>query len=63
MSYQEKEKPQSEALLVWLPFPDPIVEGESVVTFDGEKVSMPYWYWQKLELYIITTEANIEKLE
>ena len=49
--------------LVWLPVPDPIVNGESVVKLENEEVKMPYWYWQKIEIYIITTEANKEKLK
>ena len=54
---------QIENNLVWLPVPDPIVNGESVVKLENEEVKMPYWYWQKIEIYIITTEANKEKLK
>lgn len=50
--------------LVWCPVPDPIVNGVDVVEQDEDpdKVQMPKWYWQKVQLYIIVTEANIEKL-
>lgn len=56
---------QIENNLVWLPVPDPIVNEESVVKIDltTQEVRMPYWYWQKIEIYIITTEANKEKLK
>ena len=51
--------------LVWAPVPDPIVEGKSVIKEDltTQTVTMPYWYWLKVEIYMITTEANIEKLK
>ena len=51
--------------LVWFPVPDPIVNGVDVVEQDEDpdKVQMPKWYWQKVQLYIIVTEANIEKLK
>ena len=56
---------QIENNLVWLPVPDPIVDDEPVVKIDltTETVIMPYWYWQKIEIYIITTEANKKKLK
>ena len=51
--------------LVWFPVPDPIVNGEDVVEQDEDldKVQMPKWYWRQVEMYIIITEANIEKLK
>lgn len=56
--------PKKENNLVWFPVPDPIVNGVDVVEQDEDpdKVQMPKWYWQKVQLYIIVTEANIEKL-
>lgn len=38
--------------------PDPIVNGESVVTYDEETgvVSMPLWYWKKMTEYVIDTQ-------
>lgn len=57
--------------LVWFPVPDPIVDGENVLVLvhEGETITakengvfVPFWYWQSVELYMITTEANIEKL-
>ena len=50
--------------LVWASVPDPIVDGRDVVEVNEENatVTMPYWYWLKVEIYISTTEANIEKL-
>jgi hypothetical protein len=51
--------------LIWIPPPDPIINGEQVVRLDRETltVSMPLWYWQKIEVYIIATEGNKEKLK
>lgn len=48
---------------VWIPVPDPIVDGQSVVVLEGDEVKMPLWYWKKIVTYITVTEANIEKLE
>lgn len=50
--------------LVWVAVPDPIVEGQSVIKEDltTETVTLPYWYWLKVEIYMIKTESNIDKL-
>lgn len=40
------------------PFPDPIVDGKSVVEFDGERVTMPFWYWKKITEYVIEVEEG-----
>lgn len=49
--------------LVWLPVPDPIVNGVEIVTEENGVVKMPSWYWQKVQIYIIVTEGNKEKLK
>lgn len=43
------------------PFPNPIVDGEPVVTFDGETVSMPLWYWLAITEYVIEVEERLTK--
>jgi len=50
---------------IWLPVPDPIQNGESVIKYDPDNdvVTMPMWYWRKLAAYITVTEANIEKMQ
>lgn len=50
--------------MIWYPVPDPIVDGEPVVkkNLTTGEVTMPNWYWDKIEVYIIMTEANIMKL-
>lgn len=57
--------PKKENELAWFPVPDPIVNGKDIVEQDDqpEMVRMPKWYWRKVQLYIIVTEANIEKLK
>lgn len=57
--------PKKENELAWFPVPDPIVNGKDIVEQDEDpdKVQMPKWYWWKVKLYIIVTEANIEKLK
>lgn len=42
-------------------FPSPYDEnGNAIVQFDGENVSMPLWYWLKIVEYAIDTETNEE---
>lgn len=42
-------------------FPDPYDEnGNAIVQFDGETVSMPLWYWIKISEYVIDVETNKE---
>ncbi len=46
--------------------PDPIVDGESVVTIDEETeiVSMPLWYWKKIVRFMIDTLGDgVESLQ
>lgn len=45
--------------LEWSVFPDPT----DVVTYNGEFVQMPLWYWLKITDYVIDTERNIEILK
>lgn len=42
------------------PFPNPIVNGEPVVQFDGENVSMPLWYWKAITEYVIEVEEKLK---
>lgn len=42
-------------------FPSPYDEnGNAIVQFDGEQVSMPLWYWLQIVEYAIDTETNKE---
>ncbi|MGP1459154.1 MAG: hypothetical protein ACTTKL_07575 [Treponema sp.] len=45
--------------------PDPIVNGQSIVTFDREteKVCMPLWYWKKVVRYITGAEAAFDLMD
>lgn len=56
-----KTLPKQE-ILVWTEFPSPIVNGVSIVTLDGETVSMPLHYWKKIVSYVADTETNIKLL-
>lgn len=51
--------------LEWTLFPDPNINGESVVTYDDttKTVKMPLWYWKNITEYVVDTETNIEILE
>lgn len=50
--------------MVWIPPPNPFIDGEQVVRIDMtvQEVTLPYWYWKNIELYIFVTEANLKKL-
>lgn len=42
-------------------FPSPYDEnGNAIVQFDGEQVSMPLWYWLQIVEFAIDTETNKE---
>lgn len=42
-------------------FPAPYDEnGNAIVQFDGETVTMPLWYWLKITEYVIDVETNKE---
>ena len=57
--------PEAHSAIVRPTVPNPLVNGESVVTFDdaSECVSMPLWYWKKIVRYIAGTEAAFDTLE
>ena len=48
--------------LEWAIFPDPIIDGDSVVKYDltTDTVSMPLWYWILITKYVINVESNIK---
>lgn len=50
--------------LYWPVFPDPVLNEQSVVTYDKEQttVKMPLWYWLLVVEYVVDVEANIEML-
>lgn len=45
-----------------IPFPDPVVDGISVVTYDSgtDTVSMPLWYWIRLTEYAIDVDTAFD---